>query len=186
VGNAVYQDRKIILTEPDKAITHILPLPEPGRFIYVTQDEAGKLGLGVYTLNNEPQPRVTNVGSNIFFAVMVLNNVVYKKVYRITQNNTVADMLASSKTADGVTAGKVGVLFYHVASIIRGGRTGDGQDEFNLRLHLVLFEEERLRHLDYPVVNTLPSLKLAWEDETSASFTLADGRKEVLSIAQFQ
>ena len=185
-GNAVYQDQKIILSEPGKTITHVLPLPEEGRFLYVTRDETGKMNLGVKLKDTDLKPRITEFGHNVFFVVMVMNEVVYKKVYRVVQNNTVQDLLPSSKTADGVTAGKVGVLFYHVASINREGSTGSGTTDFNLRLHLVLFEEERLRHLDYPIINTLPSLKLDWEDETSASYTLADGRQETLSIAQFQ
>jgi len=185
LGNAVYQNGQLLISEPNKAITHILPLPNEGRFLYVSQDETGKLEVGLKMLDTDLKPRITEVAPGIFYAVFVTEGIVYKKIYRVIQNNSVVDLLPSSKTADGVTPGKVGVLFFHVASMNRPTTEG-GQTEFALRLHLVLFEEERLRHLDYPVTNTLPNLKLSWIDETSASFTLADGREEVLSIAQFQ
>ena len=186
VSNGIYLERKLLVTQAGKAITHVLPLPEDGRFLFVTRDEAGKIELGVKLKESDPTPRVNEMGNNVFYVVMVMNEVVYKKVYRVLQNNTVMDLLPGSKTADGVTTGKAGLFFYHVSSIIRGGSTGNGQDEFNLRLHLMLYEEERLRHLDYPIINTLPNLKVAWADETSAKVTLADGREETLSIAQFQ
>ena len=55
-----------------------------------------------------------------------------------------------------------------------------------LGLHLVLFEEDGPRHLNYAVHNTLPKLALRWLDAARIEFRLANGNTEVLSVAQFQ
>ncbi|MCZ6728306.1 MAG: hypothetical protein O7C61_01225, partial [SAR324 cluster bacterium] len=118
--------------------------------------------------------------------VIVMEEIVYKKICRIVQDDTIEDLLPRSKTADGVTAGEPGVLFYHVASANTVEQDGRTIYQFSLRLHLLLFNEERLRNLDYPIVNTLPRVKLSWKDDTSVEYQLADGTVEALSLAQFQ
>ena len=41
-------------------------------------------------------------------------------------------------------------------------------------LHVAMFNEERLRSLDYPITNTLPSLQLDWNGDTDTTpITLA-------------
>ena len=186
VNNAIYQEGRLLLTVPGQVIKHILPLAEEGRFAYLTQDEAGQSNIGIHMKPDDPKPKIKIIAPGIFFVVNVMEGVVYKKMYRVVQNDTIVDLLQGSKTADGAVAGKNGVMFYHVAGINRSEADGKPLTEFKLRLHLLLYDDERLRHLDYPLVNTLPSLKLAWENETSITYGLADGRMETLSIAQFQ
>ena len=74
------------------------------------------------------------------------------------------DVLPRSKTADGMTPGEFGLLFYHVSGAETSEQDGQTIYQFNLKLHLLMYEEERLRNLDYPVTNTLPRLKLAWKN----------------------
>lgn len=184
--NAVYLNNRMVLSAAGEAIVYLMPLPKEGRFAYLSQNAQGETNLHVFLPPTDPAPRIHKVADGVFYVVMVMEGIVYKKLFRVLQGNTVVDLLPSSKTADGATVGETGVLFYHVASVVRANSDGNPNTRFALRLHLVLFEEERLRNLDYPILNTLPSLKVRWLDPTSVEYEMADGRTETISIAQFQ
>lgn len=186
VDNAVYLNNRMVLSLPGQSIRYLLPLIKEGRFAYLATSETGERELGIYLPPTDPSPRVKGVAPGIYHAVIVMDGVVYKKIYRVLQNSVIVDLLPASKTADGLAVSSNGVLFFHVASASSSKVNGKRVSEFALRLHLVLFEEERLRHLDYPIINALPQLVLGWEDETTIKYTLSDGRTDTLSIAQFQ
>lgn len=182
-GNAVYLDNTLVFSVPGETLVQIIPLPQPGRFIYLTRDADGNARLGARLAKSEPEPRITAIGEAFYHAVMVMDGVVYKKLYRIQNDLSVVDLLPSSKTADGMTLGPGGVLFYHVAS---AQRTDDGNTVFGLRLHLAPQDDEPTRHLAYPILNNLPSLELDWTDANRIRYVLADGREGALSVSQFQ
>ena len=185
-GNAVYLNNRLVVSVPERAIVQVVPLPKEGRFAYLTQNVFGNAELGVYLPPTDPTPKVKKVAEGFYYVVMVIEGIVYKKLYRIVQDANIVDVLPRSKTADGVVAGEAGVLFYHVAGADTTEQDGRTIYQFRLRLHVLLFQEERLRNLDYPVINTLPRLKLAWKNGSGVEYMLADGRVEVLSLAQFQ
>lgn len=182
-GNAVYRDNDLLFSQEDTTVLDVLRLPGTSNFMYLVRQSDGILTMGAYVKGGGPKPRVTPVGVAIFHAVLIIDGVVYKKMYR-TVEEKILDLLPSSKTADGPTPGGPGVLFYHVES----ASTGEAGDNsiFGLRLHLALPEEERLRNLDYPILNRLPRVDMDWIDGSRIEIRLADGRTEVLSISQFQ
>lgn len=185
-GNGVYLKNDLMVSSPGTTIIQVLPLAKEGRFVYLTRDAAGQYKVGVRLTPSDPPPRLTRLADGLYYAIMVVDDVVYKKVYRVVQDGTIVDVLPRSKTADGMTAGDSGLLFYHVAGAETSEQDGKTIYQFSLRLHLLMYQEERLRNLDYPVINTLPRLQLAWKNSASVEYTLADGRVEVLSTAQFQ
>lgn len=182
-SNAVYLDNRLAFSVAGETLVQIIPLPQPGRFIYLTKDSDGNARLGAKLSKAEPEPRITAIGESFYHAVMVIDGVVYKKLYRIQNDLSVVDLLPSSKTADGMTLGPGGVLFYHVAS---AQRTDDGNTVFGLRLHLAPSDDEPTRHLAYPILNTLPRLELDWTDANRIRYRLADDREGALSVSQFQ
>ena len=185
-GNGIYLKNHLLVSSPGNTIIQVLPLAKEGRFIYLTRDAAGQYKVGVRLTPSDPPPRLKRLADGLYYAVMVIEEVVYKKVYRVVQDGTIVDVLPRSKTADGMTAGGTGLLFYHVSGAETIEQDGRTIYQFALRLHLLMYQEERLRNLDYPVINTLPRLQLAWKNDASVEYTLADGRVEVLSTAQFQ
>ena len=184
-GNGVYLNDNLVLTEPEVTLLDILPLPATGRFVYLGRDAQAQSSLGVYTTTADRKARIKEITPGYFHVVMVLNGVVYKKIYRILEDK-LQDLLPVSKTADGAVAGEAGVLFFHVASAVREDENGAEKSAFGLRLHLALYDEERTRHLDYLIVNGLPKLDMVWLDDTRIEMGLSDGRKQVLSVSQFQ
>jgi hypothetical protein len=184
-GNAVYLNNVQLFSLDNQVIIDVLPLPLEGRFAYLATDSQDKTALGVHLKDSDGPPRITRVADGFYHVVMVLDGVVYKKVYRLIDNK-ILDLLSASKTADGAIAGPIGVLFYHVATADKEQVDGTERPVFGLQLHLALFSEERLRHLSYLVRNTLPTLDLKWVDENRVSYRLADGRTDELSVSQFQ
>ena len=184
-GNGIYLNDTLILTEPGWTVLDVLPLPAPGRFVYLSRDAQEQRRLGVYTTTADRKARIREVTPGFYHMVTVLDGVVFKKMYRILEDKLV-DLLPVSKTADGAVAGPAGVLFYHVASAVREDENGSSKSAFGLRLHLVLYDEERTRHLGYLIVNGLPKVETTWLDDTRIEIGLSDGRKQVLSVSQFQ
>lgn len=185
LGNSVYLDNVRVFSLPDQAIIDVLPLPVEGRFVYLARDAAGLLDIGVRTLEVDGAVDIEPVTEGVYHVTMVLDGVVYKKMYRIIESNLL-DLLPASKTADGAVPGPGGVAFYHVATAEREEENGSERMVFGLRLHLSAGEEERVRDLDYLVYNTRARLDLAWLDENTVVYTLADGRSERISVSQFQ
>ncbi|HKI99780.1 MAG TPA: hypothetical protein VKB51_14995 [bacterium] len=184
-GNAVYLDNTLVFSVKDESIADVLPLPVQGRFVYYALDAQGAGTLGVFVKGNDPKPRIEEVTPGFYHVVMVLDGVVYKKLYRIIDKN-VLDLLPSSKTADGPVAGPAGVVFFHVATAIHDTNDDSGKRSFGLKLHLALYNDERTRHLNFLITNDRPDLKLTWVDDSHIEVTLADGRTETLALEQFQ
>jgi len=184
-GNGVYLDNQLVFETKDLTIVDVLALPVPGRFAYYALDGQGNGTLNVVVGPNDPKPRIELVTQGFYHAVVVLDGVVYKKLYRIIDRN-VLDLLPSSKTADGPVAGPVGVVFYHVATAIRETADGQSKRSFGLKLHLALYDSDRTQHLDYLINNALPELKFRWLDDGHIEVGFSDGRTEVLSLTQFQ
>lgn len=187
LDNAVYYDNRLVLSVANQTISHISPLPKEGRFVYLAKDAQGKSQVRVYVQHQDRQARVETIAPGHHFVVVVLDGVVYKKLYRVVEGNRLVDLLPQSKTADGAQAGEPGVVFYHVSTVVEREGVGDETyKEFGIRLHLSAFDSERLLDLDFPIFNALPELKIEWVGPNQIMYTLADGRQELISISQFQ
>jgi hypothetical protein len=186
-GNGVYLQKKLMLTLAGETIRHVVPLPKPGRFAYLAADGTGKTRVGLFVQAQDKLAKITEVAPGFFHAIVTLDGVVYKKVLRVMDGKTVLDLLSSSKTADGAVAGPRGVAFYHVSSTVdSAAATTSSEKQFGLQLHVALFDEDQVRHYSFSILNTLPQLNLVWNDSDHITYTLADGRSEVLSLSQFQ
>jgi hypothetical protein len=185
-GNAVYLNNRLVISLPGRLLTYVLPLPQGGRFVYLSRDEGGQTQLGVYLPPSDPAPRVTEVKEGFYHAVMSIAGVVYKKFYRVVDNATIVDLLPGSKTADGLVGGGPGIVFYHVASMSNLPGNGPTRQQFGMVVHLMLYEEDTPRNLNFIINNALPRLKLQWLDNTRIQYRLTDGTTDVLSISQFQ
>jgi hypothetical protein len=186
-GNGVYFQGRLLVSLPGETIRHVSPLPKPGRFAYLAADAEGKGRVGVFVQAQDKLNRVNAVGDGFYHATVTLDGVVYKKLYRVMEGRTVLDLLASSKTADGPVAGERGLAFYHISAAIEPDpAAGVAEKQFSMQIHLVLYDEEQVRHHEFPVLARLPQLTLTWSDPEHITYRLDDGRSEILSISQFQ
>lgn len=183
-GNAVYLDNTLVFTQPDLSIVSVVPLPVDGRFVYYALDSQGQGQVGVFTQTGDSKPRIQQVTPAFYHVVVVLGGVVYKKLYRVVDNN-LQDLLRESKTVAGPVAGPGGVVFYHVATAINTTVDGQSQHGFGLKLHLAPYGNERVRSLTYLITNDKPSLALKWQDDTHIQVGLTDGRTQVIALSQF-
>jgi hypothetical protein len=184
-GNAVYLNNTLVFEAGEQTVVDVLPLPVPGRFAYYALDTQGTGSLNVFVQPKDPKPRIEEIASGFYHVVLVLDGVVYKKLYRIVDRN-ILDLLPSSKTADGPVAGPAGVVFFHVATAIHD--TADGQDKrgFGLKMHLALYNDPHTRDLSYLITNDRPDLKLTWLDDSHIQVGLAGGETQVIAVSQFQ
>jgi hypothetical protein len=184
-GNGVYLDNRLVYENNDQTIVDVLALPAAGRFAYYALGPQGEGKLGIYVTPKDGKPRIDEITPGFFHVTVVVDGVVYKKLYRVLDHNLL-DLLPNSKTADGPTPGPVGVIFYHVATAVRDTQDGQATHGFGLMLHLALFQDEHTRHLDYLITNARPDLKITWLDDSSVQVTLADGRTQTISVSQFK
>jgi len=184
-GNGVYLNSILLYSVDGQTIQDVLPLTLEGRFVFLA-DNGQEQTLGVRVVEElDKPPRIKPVGKGLFHVVLVLDGVVYKKLYRVIESK-IYDLLPSSKTADGAEAGLNGVTFYHITSAEKEETESGSRSIFGMKLHVVLYEDERVHSLGHNIRNTLPSLDLKWVDEKTISYKLADGTIEELSLAQFQ
>jgi hypothetical protein len=180
-GNAVYGENVLLLSLPGQVIQDVAALPAKNRFIYLARQGENRT-VAVRTGASDPPPRIMEVSPGYYFVVTVLDGVAYKKLLRVTGASLV-DLLPLSKTADGITVGAKGLLFFHIGKM---EQQVDGSSAYSLGIHFAPFDENRVRHLPEPVRNTQPALAFKWLDDTRFQFTLADGTATTLSIADLK
>lgn len=186
-GNGVYFQGRLLVSLSGETIRHVAPLPKAGRFAYLATDAEGKGRVGVFVQAQDKLNRVNAVGNGFYHATVTLEGVVYKKLYRIVEGRAVADLLTSSKTADGPTPGERGLAFYHISAAIEPDpAAGITEKQFSMQIHLMLYDEDQVRHYEFPVLARLPQMTLSWADPEHVTYKLDDGRSEILSISQFQ
>lgn len=180
-GNAVYLDSVLQLSVPGQIVLDVGSLPPKGRFVYLARQGDART-VGVRSGSGDPPPRVTEVSPGYYYVVTILDGVAYKKLYRV-QGNTLADLLPSSKTADGVTVGEKGILFFHIG---KADQPESGEATYTIGIHLALFGETRVRHLGAPVENSTPTIALKWLDASRFTYKLAGGKTETASVSDFK
>jgi len=184
-GNGVYQKDVLLLSVKGVTISDLIPLEGEGQFAYLGRDSAGEVQIGVRLIEGAPPPRVRKIAPGFFHIAYIVEGAGYKKLFREFEGKLM-NVLPYSRTADGAVPGNKGVLFYHVANAENEEINGEVRTRFAMRVHLALFEEERLRSLNYSVYNARPSLTLSWIDDNRVQMGLAEGKVESISTAQFQ
>ncbi len=180
-GNSIYVDGVLQLSLPGQTLVDVGPLPPKGRFVYLARQSDGRT-VGVRSGPNDPPPRVTEISPGYYFIVTLLDGAAYKKLYRV-QGNTLTDLLPLSKTADGVTVGEKGILFFHIG---KADQPDSGDASYTIGIHLALFGEAKVRHLGSPVENSTPTITLKWLDASRFTYKLADGTTETASLSDFK
>ncbi|MDH4225175.1 MAG: hypothetical protein OEW12_05975 [Deltaproteobacteria bacterium] len=182
-NNAVYVNQRLILTLPGRTIVYVLPLPQEDRFAYLAVDDKERLEVGVHMKPGDPKPVLSRVSPGFYYLVASLDGVVYKKLFHAVQKSSLVDLLRYSKTADGVTPGPKGVVFYHVRPK-ENDPAHAGQ--VPLGIHLALSDEVRVRNLPYAVYDKNAVITLKWQGEDAIQVIHSDGKPEVISLSQFR
>lgn len=180
-GNAVYGENSLLLSLPGQTIQDVIGLPPKNRFIYLARQGEIRT-VAVRNGSSDPAPRVTEVSPGYYFVTTVLDGVAYKKLLCVASGRLV-DQLPLSKTADGVTVGPKGILFFHIG---KSEAQPDGKPIFTIGVHFASFEDGKVRHMAESLTNALPTVAFKWLDETRFEFKLADGSTRSLSIADLK
>lgn len=189
-SNGVYLDGTLLISLPGQTILSAAEIAPHGRLIYLTRGADGKRTVGVHTPPGDGSPRITEPAKGYSYVVAGFDGQGYKKFFRIT-DSAITDLLPGSRTADGLTIGPKGILFFHVASSAGSGPPKPGEsappsEAYGIRLHWLDLEKGVVHHLGRPIYNGLPTLKLAWLEDGRIQFTLTDGKSETLSVTNFK
>jgi hypothetical protein len=188
-GNGIYLDGALLLSLPGQTILGAAQLAPGGRFIYLARGPDGKPAVGVNVLAGDTPPRLSEPVKGYEYVVSGFEGQGYKKFYRVT-DAAVTDLLPASHTADGLTVGAQGVLFFHVGSTAAPAPAAPGEPapagQYGIRLHWLNPQTGAVKHLGRSIFNRLPTLKLAWLEDGPIQYTLADGTSETLSTSDFR
>lgn len=180
-GNGVYGDNVLLLSLPGQVIQDVISLQAKNKFIYLAR-QGDQRTVAVRNGGSDPTPRISEVSPGYFFIVTVLDGVAYKKLVRVASGNLV-DQLPASKTADGITVGQMGILFFHIGKM---EPQPDGKSAYTLGIHFASFADNKVRHLGENILNAQPTLALKWLDDTRFEYKLADGTTRSLSISDLK
>jgi len=184
-GNGVYLDGELLLSLPGQTVLSAAQIAPGGRFMYLVRSNDGKRTLGFRTLPNDVAPRLSEPVKGYQYAVAGFEGQGYKKFFRVT-DAAITDLLPASRTADGLTSGEQGILFFHVGTTA-GTHPGDAPaGAYGIRLHWLNVGNGVVRHLGRPIYNSVPTLKLAWLDAGRFEYTLSDGTSEILNVTDFK
>jgi len=189
-SNGVYLDGTLLVSVPGQTLLGAVQIGPRGRLVYLARGADGKRVVGVHTLPGDAPPRISEPAKGYTYVVAGFDGQGYKKFLRVT-DTAITDLLPGSRTADGLTAGPKGILFFHVASTagaapVKPGEPAPLAEAYGIRLHWLDPEKGVVRHLGRPLYNTLPTLKLAWLDEGQIQITLSDGKSETFSVTDFK
>jgi hypothetical protein len=156
----------------------------------LARNASGKREMGVHVLPGDAAPRISEPASGYQYVVASFDKQGYKKFYRVS-DTALTDLLPTSRTADGLTPGPKGILFFHVGSSAAAASSATGASApaagmYGIRLHWLSFNSGIVRHLGRTIDNAQPALKLAWLDDTRFEYTLSDGTSETVSTADFK
>jgi hypothetical protein len=186
-GNGVYLDGALLLSLPGQTIVGVGNIAPNGRFLYVARGGDGKRTTGVNLLPGDTQPRISEPAKGYQYVVAGFDGQGYKKFFRVTDAG-VTDLLPASRTADGLTYGQPGILFFHVGTTAVGpsDQPAAPLGSYGIRLHWLNLATGAVHHLGRPIFNGQPTLKLAWTDDNRIQYTLTDGSTATLNMSDFK
>lgn len=185
VDNAVYFRSRLVLTVPGMTIVDLAPISRTGRFVYTASDGSAGSTLKANLEKNDKLIRITEITEGIFHMRVMIGEVAYKKLYRVS-GGSILDALPNSKTAEGPAASPEGVVFYHVAAITRNETDIEAPPIFTLRLHFLPAGGETVRHLAQPILSTGVTGRLRWLSKSRIRFSFGDEKQAVFNTAQFK
>jgi len=190
LGNGVYLDGVLLFALPGQTILGVAQLAPRGRLIYLARSSDGKRTVGVRTLAGDAAPRTSEPAKGYEYVTAGFDGLGYKKFFRIT-DTSITDLLPMSRTADGLTIGQKGILFYHVGSSAAAQAAAGAPGEppagaYGIRLHWLNADTGAVRHLGRTIYSNAPTIKLTWLDDDQFQYTLSDGKTESLDISEFR
>ena len=176
MGNTLYADKKKIVSRADLILHDIMEAP---------------LGYVYYGTNETQEDVLGYVGSDTaefnrleggFYHLNMADG--KKKLYRVTQDKRIQNLLPRSNTATGLVYNDVDkAAFYHITK----GETvevADGSEryQYTFRIHIVKDKDERVIDLPDTVSDFRYRLRLNWVNPSTLEYTLSNGQKETIVI----
>ncbi len=182
--NGLYvKNTLLVVAPPQQTLTAAYPFTEKGDVAYLTQSRTQARTLKIHLAENNRLAQLKQLASNVYYVVMVLDGVVYKKMLR-TSSQRIEDFLPRVKRAHAPIAGEAGVVFYHINAY--DAKTDDSPALYGMRLHFVAFDGSPLRHFPHTIKAPSAALNLRWTTPTKLRVQSKGRPPQTIATSSFQ
>jgi hypothetical protein len=176
-GNSLYLNNKQLISIDDLILENAIAIAEG--YIYQGTDLQNNLQLG-FVGHSDTQ----FIGLGNGFYQLIVNNGAKRKLYWVSQEKDIIDLLPRYNTATGLVFNQVNkAVFFHIS---KGEtvETADGRQryQYTFRLHLVDTETGNVQLLPAIITDYRFPLRLSWFDENTIQYALSDGTRENIRI----
>jgi hypothetical protein len=176
-GNSIYLKNKRLISVENLTLENIIALPEG--YIYQGTDMQENQRLGFV---GDPDTQFISL-ENGFYQLIVRNGA-KRKLYWISQEKEIIDLLPRYNTATGLAFNQVDkAVFFHIS---KGEtvETDDGRQryQYTFRLHLFDTETGDVEQLPKVITDFRFPLRLSWLDENTIQYALSNGMRETISV----
>lgn len=188
VGNGIYLNKKLLDSHPNRMIINIVSIKNTKSSIYLYKNQSGALGLGIVKNKADGEARFWKVDEEFYQYNNRTTGI--QRVFRIFEKK-IKPLLSNVRTGRGVTTSPTHAVFYHIIDsreITITNPSGEDviQRNYTFRLHVVNRKLENIGSiLNLIIKDTSYNLKLSWEDESSISYTLSNGKKQKIDLREY-
>jgi len=176
IGNALYKEKKLLFSIENIILEDILPI-ESGGIIYKGVDSAGNVKLG-YKGEDTFEPVTPS-----YYRLITKEK--KRKLYRITPNGKIQDLLPYSNTASGIVEGGKGQgAFYHIVKGEEFVNEEDGKTYYKyfFKVHYIYPNRVKVQSLPGNFEDVKLRIKLRWIAQYSLSVEFSDGSSQTIQI----
>jgi len=188
VGNGIYLNKKLLDSHPNRMIINIVSIKNTKSSIYLYKNQNGVLGLGIVKNKADGEARFWKVDDEFYQYSNPTTGI--QRVFRIF-GKKIKPLLSNVRTGSGVTTSPTHAVFYHIIDsreITITNASGEDviQRNYTFRLHVVNRKLENIGSiLNLIIKDTSYNLKLSWENESSISYKLSNGRKQKIDLREY-
>ena len=185
IGNAIYLDKKLLDSHPQKMILNITSIKNTKSHVYLFRAQNGVLGLGIIKNEEDGDARFWKVDPE--FYQYTNRTFGLQRVFRIFQQKIVP-LLTNLRTGAGVATSANHAILYHITDSKDIARTNSSGQEiiqrlYTFRLHLINRDFEKIKSLfNLQVQDVSYRLKLKWVNEYFVSYKLSNGKEEIVDL----
>ena len=188
MGNGIYLEKKLLDSHSQRVILKIVNIKSTKSHVYLFRDQYGVLGLNIVKAESDKDARFWKIVPEFY---QYSNNITgLKRIFRIFNNN-IQPILPNLRTGAGVTTSATHAIFYHITDskdVIHLNTSGEEIKTrlYTFRLHVINRKLDDSKHIKNLLIQDINyRLKLVWEDESSVSYKLSNGKKRTVDLLKY-
>jgi len=188
IGNGIYLNKKLLDSHSNRMILNTVSIKNTKSSVYLFKDKKGILGLGIVKNKADGDARFWKVDDEFYQYNNRTTGI--QRVFRI-YNKKIKPLLSNVRTGSGVKTSPTHAVFYHIIDsreITIKNAIGEDliQRVYTFRLHVVNKNLENVGSiLNLIIKDTSYNLKLSWENKSTVSYILSNGKKQMVDLKEY-